>query len=637
MEGCRSGGRFLREAQANLRNATQLYQETMAAWPTAGAQGDGSRAINGLKELADELAAAADLSNGHADGELADEGLTAEAAELPAGGPASTWGSLRTPTIVGDATGWRATFAGSNGTATDEPEGLVELPPIDPGPMDENEALDRALRLPEVAVELAKLVQLGNATDLEILEILKGWPTHRWTPGASPGQPWATHGDSKLAGPGFFYGHSARIAWPQGPAFLEGGALVKAVRKQLGLKLPRISRAEAKATFDEPAAPAPPAAPMTAREKRNARDRARRAREKGTSVPYVPSGAAVRRSYEGMPAGGWTVRTLDAAARKLVNPGEPLTHTDVCGDCGTIRLTAPVSDAKCPTCKSRSTQGYLEAMKMIQENELKNGAPAPDAPDENVGEWREQTVDVLTVHCGAFSSEMADELARNDFDLLEDVAVALQNGTDYVEFFDRSENPGIYGAALKQALLAYAAHAGWNESTRYPDGIPLEWIEKADDRLDDESTKKAKAPKPEDWTREELHEELRYVMTRGVEPEAIAILRRMTTSGATNDDIMDVIAKYWPDARRFVPAEKTGGKFGCTFQSGSGWACLWMGEFEGPGHKAALANAHLVDAVRSVLDIPRPAISPTPPRAAAAPAASQGGSPARPRVRRERG
>lgn len=290
--------RVVVQAQISARGPGQPAERDTALSRNHGrvahsrAQGDGSRAINGLKELADELAAAADLSNGHADGELADEGLTAEAAELPAGGPASTWGSLRTPTIVGDATGWRATFAGSNGTATDEPEGLVELPPIDPGPMDENEALDRALRLPEVAVELAKLVQLGNATDLEILEILKGWPTHRWTP-ASPGQPWATHGDSKLAGPGFFYGHSARIAWPQGPAFLEGGALVKAVRKQLGLKLPRISRAEAKATFDEPAAPAPPAAPMTAREKRNARDRARRAREKGTSVPYVPSGAAV--------------------------------------------------------------------------------------------------------------------------------------------------------------------------------------------------------------------------------------------------------------------------------------------------------------------------------------------------------
>jgi hypothetical protein len=122
---------------------------------------------------------------------------------------------------------------------------------VDHGPMDIDQALGRALAMSEVRDLLTELVARGVATDQEILDVLKRWPTHRiGYPDGRPGCSWGTTGHEN---PKFFAGHSARQGnWPMGKPELEGDALIKAVRKYLAIKTPPKTAREAKATFHEP-------------------------------------------------------------------------------------------------------------------------------------------------------------------------------------------------------------------------------------------------------------------------------------------------------------------------------------------------------------------------------------------------
>jgi hypothetical protein len=80
-------------------------------------------------------------------------------------------------------------------------------------------------------------------------------------------------------------------------------------------------------------------------------------------VPLLPPGSVTSR-YAARPSEGWTEGTLEAAARKLVNKGEPLDHTLVCSDCGMIRLSAPATSA-CPSCACPSYWTYAIAAGLL--------------------------------------------------------------------------------------------------------------------------------------------------------------------------------------------------------------------------------------------------------------------------------
>jgi hypothetical protein len=112
----------------------------------------------------------------------------------------------------------------------EEPASAAEQ---DHGPMDEHEALRRALF--GFIPRLEALCGSG-ATDAEILAIVGEWGTGRLTFPA-PACPYAMTGGPN---PRFFVGHGARQGnWPTGKPDLEGAMLAKAVRKLIGIPQPK--------------------------------------------------------------------------------------------------------------------------------------------------------------------------------------------------------------------------------------------------------------------------------------------------------------------------------------------------------------------------------------------------------------
>jgi hypothetical protein len=102
----------------------------------------------------------------------------------------------------------------------------VPPPSADPVPMDEHQALRRALNtLPQGHGAFS-----GAMTDLEILAALEDWPTQRYAPPNGPGQPWAVVGGKE---PRFWWGHDAREGlWPMRGG-IGGAELAALVRKEM--------------------------------------------------------------------------------------------------------------------------------------------------------------------------------------------------------------------------------------------------------------------------------------------------------------------------------------------------------------------------------------------------------------------
>lgn len=188
--------------------------------------------------------------------------LLAAADRNGATGPDPPAASLLTAngrSVLGDASGWHEVIRPENAPADlaaameerfgddDTLRDLEAKQATDAGPMDEKQALRRALEMDEVRDRLAS-VKAGGATDTQILSILLGWPTFRasYPP---PGVPWGT---SSI---GFFCGHAAGEGnWPHRNPSLEGAALVKAVRRELKIPQPKGAVTTAKLRGKEAAA-----------------------------------------------------------------------------------------------------------------------------------------------------------------------------------------------------------------------------------------------------------------------------------------------------------------------------------------------------------------------------------------------
>lgn len=111
-------------------------------------------------------------------------------------------------------------------------------PDLPLSPMDEHQALARALRVEKVREKLLDLTVSG-ATDDQILAELWRWPTHRERPtGNMPGCSWAVVG---APAPRFYAGHAAETFWPmaEGVGILSGTELARAVRKSLKIPQPK--------------------------------------------------------------------------------------------------------------------------------------------------------------------------------------------------------------------------------------------------------------------------------------------------------------------------------------------------------------------------------------------------------------
>lgn len=77
--------------------------------------------------------------------------------------------------------------------------------------------------------------------------------------------------------------------------------------------------------------------------------------------------------------------------------------------------------------------------------------------------------------------------------------------------------------------------------------------------------------------------------------------------GALDDAIRDLLVQHWPQGRVFVGPDQTRQKHGYTISRAGNHPCLWVGAFQGPGHRADLAGAELIARVRAVFGIPDPA------------------------------
>lgn len=504
------------------------------------------------------------------------------------------------------------TEKGSEASTSDGPE---------VGPMDRDQALDRALHLREVAPKLTDFAIAGAATDAQILQVLRKWPVFRQTYGTGGGKAWGTVGGHE---PRFFFdGDALGGNWTINTPTLARTKLAKAVRKRLGLKPAMVTLSAAKASFadvgtnadavrkhmDEIESEAngntgstPAGDPRVARhtadmereakEKRNARDRARR---------------AARRNGKPVASGKPDLR---------VKPPEPR-HRRVLPS-GAIELTPGSVDAWADAILGRDETKAGERETKDGEGETMNRVTFAKLAKEHL----DAELRAALFYDGGRGWDVLYKAGATDDEILE---LCVSNWPKNRHFVRPEDAQTVMGHTIQGGPPKFwvGPYRGDGEDI-FLMGVPLaNAIRRVLGIVEPRSEDDPEVPWPEwspmakqgraaeaqvsTWSGEDVDHELKHALTDFLVVGACTPWNSMRVEGATDDEIMDALCRHWPNSRMFVPRQRSRGKFGYTIQSGSDWACLWMGQFQAPGHKAELSGAALIDRIRLLLDIPRPA------------------------------